>query len=150
MSDKLILGMTGSREGMTSAQRERFIEVLASLSWLEFRHGDCLGADAESHDLVEARSTATQIIIHPPKSDYMRAFKKGHVILEPKDYIPRDHDIVDACGLLVGFPKGPQILRSGTWTTLRYAQKTKRPFIGYMPDGTEFTEFEPMRGQPRW
>jgi hypothetical protein len=53
-----------------------------------------------------------------------RAFKLGHKMYAPKDPLKRNRDIVDAAVMLIAVPKETtEVLRSGTWTTVRYAKK---------------------------
>jgi hypothetical protein len=70
-----------------------------------------------------------RIVIHPPTDPKKRAFCKGAAeIREPKPYLDRNHDIVDeGSGLLIAAPfQEEEILRSGTWATVRYAWKIGR------------------------
>jgi hypothetical protein len=49
----------------------------------------------------------------------------GDVLYKPKPPLARDRDIVNAVEFLIAAPKSDdQTLRSGTWTTIRYARKT--------------------------
>lgn len=92
------------------------------------RHGDCIGADTEFHDLVTSMGFKT--IIHPPTNPQRRAYCKGDVILKEKPYIVRDHLMVDAVDFLLACPyTNDEVLRSGTWATIRYARKTEVPYF---------------------
>lgn len=130
-ADAIHLGFSGTRDGMIKSQR-RFFEALIkkfvaknTFSEKFFHHGDCIGADAEAHDIV--REYGFEIIIHPPLSDKFRAFKEGDVILPRKDYILRNHDIVNAAHLVVIVPStNAEMLRSGTWATKRYAESQQK------------------------
>ena len=88
------IGFTGSREGMSRKQKEQFVLFLQDLDIKEFHHGDCEGADAEAHDIIREFFPNTKIVVHPPISDYRRAFKQGDEHREPDDYLPRDERIV--------------------------------------------------------
>ena len=97
-------------------------------------HGDCIGADTDAHNLVvdyfkeNLYSFVGRIIIHPPIIEYKRSFCKAKTVLPPKPYLERNHDIVDSSDVLIATPKEmEQQLRSGTWATIRYAVKTKKP-----------------------
>lgn len=123
------VGITGTREGMSQAQKERFVLRLYELQPTQFHHGDCLGADAEGHDIVREFFPNVEIHVHPPISDYMRAFRRGDIIYEPDHYIPRDRRIVDMTEFMFGAPlTDTEIVRSGTWTTIRYAKKVGRNY----------------------
>lgn len=136
------IGFTGARAGMTAAQKLAFLELLPSLrnGELVLRHGDCVGADADAHDL--AASLGSQIIIHPGiASDgvmHFRAWKNGAAVSfrEPKLYLERDRDIVDLSDLVIATPAGPPQVRSGTWYTIRYARKRRKALYIIEPDGT--------------
>lgn len=122
------IGFTGSREGMSQSQKEQLVLKLQELNPTEFHHGDCEGADSEAHDIVREFFPNVKIHIHPPKSDYMRAFKKGDIIYEQDDYIPRDERIVDFTEFLIGAPKVTDFeeKRSGSWYTIRYARRKQK------------------------
>lgn len=123
------IGFTGSREGMSIYQQEQFVLKLFELGITEFHHGDCDGADAQAHDIVREFFPAVRIVVHPPKSDYLRAFKKGDHAMPADDYIPRDERIVDSTEYLLGAPKvtTTEEKRSGSWYTIRYARRTNKP-----------------------
>lgn len=131
------IGFTGSRNSLPDAQKATLKEVLASLHRLganTFHHGDCVGADRTAHNAVRALGMHTES--HPPKSDRYRAFCAVVVTHPPKPYLVRNRDIVKACDVLVGCPKGPETQRSGTWATIRYARQDKRKIILIWPDGS--------------
>jgi len=101
----------------------------------EVHHGDCIGADADFHQL--SRSENIRVVIHPPVKDVNRAFCNGDVVLPPKPYITRDDDIIDAVDVMIATPKEyNMILRSGTWTTVRHARKKGKTVFVILPDGT--------------
>lgn len=56
----------------------------------------------------------------------------------PTTYETRNHAIVDACRLLIATPRATERAqpRSGTWATIRYAQRKERPVWLIWPDGT--------------
>lgn len=68
-----------------------------------------------------------RIIVHPPVSNYLRAGKKGDVLLEALDYLPRDRKIVDSTECLIGCPKSDVPAKSGSWYTINYGKKINRP-----------------------
>jgi hypothetical protein len=121
------IGFTGTRDGMNTYQKEQVRTLLLDLepAELEVHHGDCVGADAEFHDI--AASLDIKIVIHPPLDDRLRAFKESDFILEPKEYIDRNHDIVYASWLLIAAPNANKARRSGTWSTLNFAKEVFHP-----------------------
>ena len=132
----IAVGFTGTRNGMSSSQMQSFRKLVAELMNIDssFHHGDCIGADAEAHDIVLSIIPDISIVIHPPSKGTMRAYKdQGHV-LPPKDYIARNHNIVDSTSVLIAAPSSaehdPASKRSGTWATIRYARsKGKKIYI---------------------
>jgi len=134
------LGLTGTAKGMTRTQKAVFRAVITTPGWYaavsEFHHGDCIGSDEEGHKFFREDRPTVQIIGHPPIVNRFRAFTECDREWTPKDYIPRNHDIVDEIERLVATPKGfKEELRSGTWATLRYARKLGKRFLIIWPDG---------------
>jgi hypothetical protein len=119
------IGFTGTQQGMTAKQRaslETLLRHYLTLGATEFHHGDCIGADAQAHDIAVAIGYAP--VIHPPKISKKRAFKRGQV-LPARPYLERNHDIVDASDVMIATPKSHvEELRSGTWATIRYTRKS--------------------------
>ncbi len=127
----LKVGFTGSREGMTQKQKEAFIDFISKHTITEFHHGDCMGADAQAHQMVHAKIPT---ISHPPTDQKLRAFTENAVTKAPKEYLVRNHDIVDESDVLIATPKtATEELRSGTWATIRYAQKQDKCIIILAP-----------------
>ena len=134
------IGFTGTRKGMTIPQELSFKEYLLKISISEFHHGDCVGSDLEAHNIIN-KDFNCDIIIHPPKNNKFRAFcykedNSKHKILEEKEYLDRNNDIVDNCDILVAIPDTKyQEFRSGTWSTIRYGLKQGKKVIIINPDG---------------
>lgn len=130
------IGFTGSRHGMTVAQRERlvaFLERAVSAGPVVFHHGDCQGADSQAHSY--ALAAGCLVYLHPPDTGILRAGCQGaSVVAQPRPYLARNRDIVDACDLLLAAPDGPEALRSGTWATVRYARTKGKDLVVLKPD----------------
>ena len=133
------LAFTGTQTGATAKQGAALSKFFGKYLVNEFHHGDCVGADAQAHSIACSWHTKN-IIIHPPIKTAKRAYcEKLYtfdekfttiVILKPKDYLVRNKDIVDACNVLIACPKTmTEELRSGTWSTIRYARKTGKKVI---------------------
>lgn len=132
LDNRLVLGFTGTglAEFLPLHRRallKRFLseELYAKRGYRILHHGDCIGADELCHEFAD--KCGYEIVIHPPVKPDKRAFctpTEGE-ILEPYEYLTRNHHIVDSCDLLVAMPKviGQEELRSGTWATVRYARK---------------------------
>jgi hypothetical protein len=126
-------GFTGTREGMPRVQKIRVAFLLMSYDWLH--HGDCIGADAQAHNLALAMDM--KVSIHPPTVDTLRAWcRDAHLVWPARPYLIRDRDIVDICSRLIAAPKSSEEdPRSGTWTTIRYAMKVGRATSIVLPNG---------------
>ena len=129
------IGFTGSRHGMTDVQLAAVREIIENLTDVqEAHHGDCVGADAEFHAICHA--FGIPIHLHPPTDPKHRAHcENARVTAEPKAYLKRNRRIVDAADLMFGAPSGPEKVRSGTWSTIRYSRKTNTAIVVVMPNG---------------
>ncbi len=140
MSEKrggLVIGFTGSRRGPTEDQVESLRKVLDELGNVTAaHHGDAEGADAAFHKVCLERQIPVEI--HPPRDEKDRAYCEGAVrVHEARDFRAQGQAIVNACKLLIAMPDGyKEKLRSGTWTTIRYARKIARKILIIWPDGT--------------
>lgn len=126
----LNIGFTGPRDGMSAHQAQGLGELLRLLSGgkpFVFRHGDCIGSDEQAHEV--ARSLGAYVIVHPafPLGHPMRAGCECDVALPIKPPLARNDDIVEAIHELVATPNGPEVLRSGTWSTIRKARRANKP-----------------------
>jgi hypothetical protein len=137
------IGFTGTRIGMTSAQKQRVISFLSRIKH-EFpnhewwgHHGDCIGADEDFHNLL--RKADFKIYGHPPGNPKLRAFLTFDDCDKPEIYRIRNHNIVRESRILIATPRLPEQDSSqgysGTWATVRYARQRKKPYIVIMPDG---------------
>lgn len=138
------------RQSITPEARATFVAVLQEVGAKELHHGDCVGADAATHQ--EAVALGLNVVIHPPTADIYRANCTGPpatiTTLPPLAYITRNRKIVDAVDGLIVLPQGfEQEVRSGTWSTYRYARGIGRqgrtvpiPTLIIYPDGTRKLE----------
>ena len=117
----MIVGVTGSRYARSSARLAKFIQFVAEHGIEELHHGDCIGWDDQC--AIVARREGVKVVAHPPDDDRLRSFSASHIILPPKPYQDRNKDIVNAVDFLIAAPDGPEKLRSGTWSTVRYAKR---------------------------
>lgn len=122
------IGFTGTQLGMSQHQKEQFVLKCEELGITEFHHGDCIGADAEAHDIVREFFPNVWIVGHLPKYKNKQVFRKCDEYRAPLDYLVRDKNIVSETEFLIGAPKSDdEELRSGTWTTIRYSRKANKP-----------------------
>tara|TARA_Y100000310_G_scaffold345515_1_gene465856 strand:+ start:6240 stop:6656 length:417 start_codon:yes stop_codon:yes gene_type:complete len=122
------IGFTGTRHGTTNEQKKSFHLLFQKTlkKATEFHHGDCVGSDKETHNIVDTNFLVTKIVVHPPSYNKFRANCKGDIILQPLPYIERNHNIVDETDILIATPDTPEKLHSGTWATIRYARKQNK------------------------
>lgn len=138
------IGFTGTRRGTTKPQENTLARLFFRYEGnLVLHHGDCYGADAEAH--VQALKYAARIVIHPPTDSKYQAWcirfenaRKIPVELrDPFPYLERNHHIVDETEFLIGTPReSHNVLRSGTWATIRYARKVGKRVVLIRPDGS--------------
>ena len=129
------VGFTGTQHGMTPQQKLALVSLLEQVKATELHHGDCIGADFEAH--VLALGMGLRIVVHPPLNPFKRAYCPSATdCREPKEYLARNRDIVDETALLVAAPKTQdEQIRSGTWSTWRYADKKGRERKLITPEG---------------
>lgn len=134
----VVLGFTAAREGMTPAQYRRVEELVAEHAPAGARHGDCVGGDAQFHEIC--RAAGVPVVLHPPIDPTRRARCRGAAEeLPPKDFTDRNRDIVRESTRMIAAPKEqsePQPARGqGTWSTVRYARHRGKPIEIVLPDG---------------
>jgi hypothetical protein len=133
----MIVGVTGTDKGMALKQRLTVFNLFESIPVNVIHHGDCIGADATFHETAQYYKAF--IAIHPPDNPSKRAFCVGADQTYPKkSYLKRNKDIVEkGRDGLIAAPEGyVEILRDGTWSTIRYARKLHRHIWIVFPDGT--------------
>jgi hypothetical protein len=109
--------MSGLREMSASIPKDQPPGVLS---------GDYVALDVE--EFQKAYATLLNVDAGLMSDDSKRAFCQGDVVLTPRPYLVRNRHIVDASSVLIATPKGDEELRSGTWSTVRYARKIRRDF----------------------
>jgi hypothetical protein len=81
-------------------------------------------------------ATHPVIRILPPRSEQLRAFCKGDIIDPQDDYNIRNRKIANYSDKLIATPKeSTEQLRSGTWTTIRYARLANKIVYIIVPNG---------------
>lgn len=142
-------GMTGTLEGASNEQMQT-LEVLIRNVGLDFTErfywhfGDAIGADAQCFGYIITRFPFSVITVAHPGLNITnaRAFCRANEIREPIKDVTRDERIVYcAHNGVFGLPRTfNEILRSGTWTTIRRTGKLGRPCWLIKPDG-EFDHY---------
>lgn len=140
----LHIGFSGSSKPLPKEQRlalaltMEMIETHHTNRGIILHHGDCIHADTHAHAV--AHILRWRVIIHPPAMANKRAFcetlYKTLEVRQPKPYLTRNHDIVNESSLLIACPRMiAESLRSGTWSTVRYARLLGRRVIIVRSDG---------------
>lgn len=133
----MIVAVTGPvkpRAGMSIA-RFAVARELGELPWdeiTEFRTGAAYGIDSAAYwcALAVAPEHVKHTVMVPQGKWYnqdlvLYAKQEGHNIVGvPGGYLKRDDALVEGADLLLAFPQsGDEVLRSGTWATIRRARK---------------------------
>lgn len=128
------IGLTASREPRPQPQLDALKLLMEMLGPCELHHGDCVGGDEQAHDM--AVHAGWRIVVHPgTDTGALRAWCRGDENRSPKANLKRNWDIVVETSEMIALPKGPEELRSGTWSTIRKARKAGRPVTVIWPDG---------------
>lgn len=149
------IGFTGTQEGMTwkqgSAVQARLTRLSAFGQWpqgepVQRHHGCCIGADEEFHNMRVERAPMIGLVLHPPLNRTKLSTDLGDltnphiIVLEAQEYMDRNHAIVDQTDVLWAAPHTMnEVVRSGTWATVRYARRVDKPIVIFWPDGTVTT-----------
>jgi len=120
------IGFTGTRKGLTVQRAVQLRNALETISPESVVHGDCIGADAQFHDICRELGIRP-IELRPCDIASQRAGCIADKVYPVKPPLERNRDIVNDCDMLIACPSGhTEILRSGTWQTVRYARKVGR------------------------
>lgn len=128
---------------MSPAQSEIFANLLFVLAPRRFHHGCCIGADEQAHDISKSIPGLT-CHLHRPVDQSQMAVGLVGVEWPPTPYLKRNRSIVRSSALLVAAPHGCEELRSGTWSTVRYARRLGRPVALVWASGALTLERFPM------
>lgn len=134
----MIIGFSGTRRGMSLAQKRVFLEVLSAMAPERFVHGLCMGADVEAHDLVRSRYTPEQCPIegYPSTDPSTRRYRVCELMHHPMDPMKRNRDIILSCEILIATPlEMEEMRRGGTWATIRVAEADHTPAHIIFRDG---------------
>lgn len=129
------VGFTGARRGMTEAQKKGVTNVLWCLHAKRVVHGDCLGADADFHEI--AKKMGLGVRLRPSNHERQRAFcEDADEVRAPAEPLVRNKHIVSDSEVLIATPEtDTEVTRSGTWSTVRQARRVRSPVILVLPDG---------------
>lgn len=135
----MIVGFTGTQDGMTQDQRLAFQNLLASLvvgaRARQLHHGNCIGADDEA--VEDAHALRLFTVAWPGPSMKKRGTRVSSDTRSALPYLVRNKIIAREVDVLIAAPKQEtEIVRSGTWATVRYAREAGKPIYIIRPDGS--------------
>src|SRR6266567_5158831 len=139
------IGFTGTCHGMTPLQRAAvaaILEPLAAAGGFVAHHGDCIGADAEFHDLCRELPQSF-IVVHPGPPDDLpnQAGRVGDERRVPLPHMRRNKNIVMASTVIIAaLFELTQQEHGGTWRTIEMARKAKHPLAIVSCDGATSKE----------
>jgi hypothetical protein len=125
----MIVGFTGTKHGMTESQKAGLRAHLERLNPQLFVHGACVGADDEADEI--ANELRIPRFVYPAKPGFRRVSDdKLHsrilspvTIMAPSRPLIRNRIIAEACFVLIAAPRQKaEVIRSGTWHTIRRAR----------------------------
>lgn len=131
------VGFTGTQDGLTFTQENLLRHYLQSLynyfNAQELHHGMCIGADFAAYTI--GVKIGYRLVAHQPTNKSKTFLDTASVKLPALPYLTRNQNIVDSTDILVATPNGPEKIRSGTWSTVRYAKKKNVGIVLLYPDG---------------
>ena len=135
---RIKIGFTGTQKGMTNQQKKMvtlfFDNLLKKYEVISAHHGDCIGADKQFHSFAKYYKIKT--VTHPPLNSSKRAFCDADQEMPKDDYLVRNRNIVDSVDIMLATPKeNDEVLRSGTWATIRYSRKKRKQLAIIFPNG---------------
>lgn len=162
----MIVGFTGTRNGMTDAQRRRVLEIvqtLHGLGYMRYIHGGCMGADFDFHEIVTANPYRAEVRVYP--SNYWKTYppqvrtalggkKPTDAAVQTAWYSlgatfvaapapPLDRNCLmmrytaECGGVVIATPKSfEEEQRSGTWHAVRRVRALKAKLHIVWPDGS--------------
>lgn len=133
----MIFGFTGTRKGMTPRQAATVKYLFTHGGVTILHHGGERHADAQAHQL--ALELGVSVRVHPgPAFDIAKDCLGADLVYETRPNLARNGDIaiMGVDGLIAAPHEFAEVLRSGTWSTVRRARKLKRRVWLAFPDGT--------------
>jgi len=145
------IGITATRHGIT-AQQGRKLQALLTVYWFPgnvLRHGDCVGGDEAAFEIGTGLGYYTIAYPATNVTERLQANTKSTERIEGYETLARNKIIVEKTAMLVAMTQGfKEIPRSGTWTTIRYAQQKDRPIWVITPDG--LAVFKPCKAHDKY
>ena len=133
----MIVGFTGTRQGMTKEQARKVFELLKELNGTAFHHGNCVGSDEAAAAIAMGLGYVT--IAHLGDIPELQSTFESEIVFGISDNLERNKVIVDSADTMIATPaQTTEVKRgSGTWQAIRYARKTKTPLHIIWPNGVK-------------
>lgn len=132
-------GFTGTRTGMSAVQYSWCRRLLDKGRPAKFYHGGAFGADTQVHSLWREMKTSGQVVRVWPADDKRRRLFMNQLsvaVEEVMDPLIRNAIIVEKSAFMLATPHTQhEIIRSGTWATIRTAAKEGVPTLIIWPNG---------------
>lgn len=146
----MILGVTGTRSGPTVAQHAAFSRFMRRCPPEAFVHGGASGWDVLAHMIVANLRPSVPIDIYPADGQICPAWNfigwPGNTTVYPEaPPLERNRVITERIHWLIAVPRqDAEELRSGTWSTVRYAREIGCPVYLIRSDGTIVRDVDPV------
>lgn len=138
-----ILGFTGTRRGMTAAQEKTVMRLLRTAKPRRVVHGACIGADTQFHDIARGPTGefAITIAVRPCR---LQSQKSVRCVLDADEVLggenaqplERNRAIIGDADEMIACPaEFHEVIRSGTWATIRHTRAARKPLTIVWPDG---------------
>lgn len=140
-----ILAVTATRKGLTLPQERTFVSVIrcAICDPFVFHHGAAVGGDCDLTRLAVAMrqlGRTIRIVAWPSNLASQQAASALAVSDEVKPAAPpleRNLNMIANADMVMAFPAGfHEEVRSGTWATVRAAERNSIPVTMIWPDGS--------------
>lgn len=129
------VGFTGTRKGMSNRQLQIVELLLCNFNVSDGYHGGCIGADEQFHKLCNEKLIPPTIYPSNISQTYGDCPNYYHRH-QPMKPLERNRRIVSESNIIIATPReDKEVLRSGTWSTIRYARKARKHIIIVYPNG---------------
>lgn len=120
---------------MTAAQRLAVRSLLVALMPDKVLHGGCVGADDDFDEI--ASEFQLPIGVYPSTVYSKWGKRRSPTVQSPQSPLVRNKLMAYSCNVLIATPKEyNEVIRSGTWATVRYARKYHKRIYLVFPDGS--------------
>jgi hypothetical protein len=132
------ISVTATRIGLTTKQSKAAVMLLRKLKPDILIHGAANGGDSELHDL--AKLMGINVEVYPAVGVASNVnnlhYVDGDVIHFPAAPLVRNKTMIDAASITLAFPgEMYEVLRSGTWASIRYARSKGTTLYIIYPNG---------------